>query len=170
MYAIFEEGVVVIRDLLRQAYQLAYTSTDTSTKNGALLVGEGRIIVGGVNAFTDAEQALDPRNHERPRKYKVTEHAERAAIYEAARLGICTDGLIMVCPWAACPDCARAIKLAGIRSVVVHKQAHDRTPPRWREETALGLEILCGGGVLYQMFDGQIGDVENLFDGRVWHP
>lgn len=157
-------------NLLRQAYQLARCSTDISTKNGALLVRDGRVIVGGVNSFTNAGQALDPRNHERPRKYKVTEHAERAAIYKAARQGIATEGLIMVCPWASCPDCARAIVLAGISLVIVHKQAHDRTPPRWREEIALGLEILRDRGVGYLLFDGQIGGVKNLFNGEMWYP
>lgn len=173
MCATFEVEVVEIdmRDLLRRAYQLACTSTDTSTKNGALLITrEGVVVVDGVNAFTDGEQILDPRNYERPRKYKVTEHAERAAIYKAARLGIPTKGLLMVCPWASCPDCARAIVLAGIIRVIGHRQAYDKTPLRWQEEVAFGLEILRGGGVAYQMFDGQIGGVENLFDGRIWCP
>jgi dCMP deaminase len=175
MFVTFKERVVETdmnhRDLLRQAYQLARESTDTSTKNGALLVAHtGQILAGGVNSFTDAEQALDPQNYERPRKYKVTEHAERAVIYKAARLGIGTEGLIMVCPWASCPDCARAIVLAGIPLVVGHRQAYNKTPPRWLEEVALGLEILQGGGVTYQMFDGSIGGVVNLFDGEFWMP
>jgi dCMP deaminase len=173
MSVTFEAGVAEInmyKALLRQAYQLARESTDTSTKNGALLIRCERIVAGGVNSFTDQSQLLDPRNHERPRKYKVTEHAERAVIYKAARLGIATEGLIMVCPWASCPDCARAIVLAGISLVVGHRQAYDKTPSRWQEEVAFGLEILQGGGVGYQMFDGQIGGVENLFDGKVWNP
>lgn len=160
-----------IKDLLRQAYQLAHESTDTSTKNGAIIVThDGRFLVGGVNSFTDPNQFLDAQNHERPRKYKVTEHAERAAIYKAARLGIQTVGLIMVCPWASCSDCARGVVLSGLSLVIGHKQAYDKTPPRWQEEVTLGLEILRGGGVMYQMFDGHIGNVQNLFDGRVWYP
>lgn len=171
MFVTFEEEVVVIKDLLRQAYQIASDeSTDTSTKNGALLIWNGKIIAAGVNSFTDAGQALDPRNYDRPRKYKVTEHAERAVIYKAARLGIATQGLIMVCPWASCPDCARAIVLAGIQLVIGHKQAYDKTPARWMDEVAFGLEILQGGKVTYQMFDGKIDGVENLFDGEIWQP
>ncbi|OGS40333.1 MAG: hypothetical protein A3K77_04565 [Euryarchaeota archaeon RBG_13_31_8] len=159
------------RDLLREAYWTSRQSTDLSTKNGALLVTHnGEIVTGGVNSFTDKSQLQNSLNHKRPRKYKVTEHAERAAIYRAARHGIRTTGLIMVCPWASCPDCARGIVLAGIPLVIGHKQAYDKTPPRWLEEVAFGLEILRGGEVEYLMYDGEIGDVENLFDGKIWYP
>ena len=76
----------------------------------------------------------------------------------------------MVCPWACCSDCARAIVLAGIPLVVAHKQAFAMTPERWREEIAVGLEILEGGGVTYHLLDSKIGEVENLFNGEVWYP
>jgi dCMP deaminase len=161
------------QELMRSAYLLAYEeSTDTSTKNGALLVQpvDGTVMVGGVNAFIDPDMASDARNYERPRKYKVTEHAERAVIYKAAFQGFRTRGLIMVCPWACCSDCARGIVLAGIPLVVAHKQAYDKTPERWREEVAVGLEILEGGGVTYHLLDSEIGEVENLFNGEVWYP
>ena len=157
---------------MREAYRLASEkSTDTSTKVGAVLIDpDGRILVSGVNAFTNPSMAQDPRNRERPRKYKVTEHAERAAIYKAACTGITTTGLTMVCPWACCPDCARGIVLAGIPLVVAHQQAYNMTPERWREEVSIGIEILEGSGVRYILYDGIIGGVENLFDGRIWCP
>ncbi len=159
------------RHLLRQAYLVAQGSPDTSTKNGALLVAsDGRVIASGYNSFTDETQVCRPWNYERPRKYKVMEHAERAIIYRAARQGLTTRGLTLVCPWASCPDCARGIVLAGITLVVSHKQAWDRTPPRWYDETLLGREILQGGNVEFQMFDGKIGGVENLFNREVWKP
>lgn len=160
-----------IRNLLQIAYALSETSSDSSTRNGALLVdSSGRILTTGVNAFVGPSFYLDPRNHERPRKYKVTEHAERAAIFNAARQGICTQGLLLVCPWASCPDCARAIVLAGIIKVIGHKQAYDKTPPRWVEEVEQGFEILRDGNVEYQFYDGIVGGIKNLFDGEYWEP
>ena len=159
--------------LMRRAYQLADDhSTDTSTKVGALLVNliDGEIKSAGVNSFTDLDMMNDPRNYERPRKYKVTEHAERASIYDAAQRGVQTRGLVMICPWACCSDCARGIVLAGIPLVIAHKQAYDKTPDRWREEVDVGIEILTGGGVLYHLLDAEIGGVENLFNGEVWCP
>lgn len=177
MFVTLEVEVVGIemdyKELMREAYQLAYDeSTDTSTKNGALLVDpiDGHVIIGGVNSFTDPEMASNPKNYERPRKYQVTEHAERAVIYKAASRGIKTKNLIMVCPWACCSDCARGIVLAGIPIVVAHKQAYNMTPERWREEVAVGLEILNGSGVTYYLYDGDIDGVENLFNGEVWYP
>jgi dCMP deaminase len=161
------------QELMREAYQLSHDeSTDTSTKNGALLVDpvDRHVVLGGVNAFTNSDMASEARNYERPRKYQVTEHAERAVIYKAAKRGVCTEGLIMVCPWACCSDCARGIVLAGIKLVVAHKQAFAMTPARWQEEIDVGLEILEGGGVTYHLLDSEIGGVENLFNGEVWYP
>lgn len=160
-------------DLLRQAYQLSDDhSTDRSTHVGALLLdtSNAKVLTTGVNAFTSKLHYQDPRNHTRPRKYMLTEHAERAAIYEAARLGYPTAGLSLISPWASCPDCARAIVLSGIVQVIGHQQAYDKTPERWKAEVELGLEILEDGNVSYQMYDGKIGDVRNLFDGEIWYP
>jgi len=179
MFAIYEEGVAVtettnpvFRELMLTAYEVAAReSTDTSTKIGAVIINDdGAISVYGANAFIDPAMADVPANHERPRKYKITEHAERAAIYKAAMLGVPLSGMTMVCPWACCPDCARGIVLSGIRLVIAHKQAYDKTPERWREEVALGIEILEGGGVSYTLYDGNIGNVENLFNGEIWYP
>ena len=160
------------RPMMREAYRVAFeASTDRSTKNGAIIVGKrGDILVSGANAFIDPAMANDMANHERPRKYKLTEHAERAAIYEAAFHGVSLRGLTMVCPWACCSDCARAIVLSGISLVIAHQQAFDMTPDRWKEEVALGIEILESCGVCYTLYDGEVDEIENLFNGRIWFP
>jgi dCMP deaminase len=166
-------SVIRFEDYLRKAYKLASEqSTDRVTNVGALIIHPytGDILTQGVNAFTDKNQYKNESNHLRPRKYKVTEHAERAAIFSAARYGIATAGMYMVCPWASCPDCARAIVKSGISKLIGHKQALDRTPERWKDDVALGLEILAGGGVEYLPYDGKIGGVEILFDGQRWQP
>jgi len=179
MFAICEEEVVatkltnpVFRDSMLMAYEIAAKeSTDTSTKNGAVIINDdGDVLAYGANAFIDPAMAAIVENHERPRKYKITEHAERAAIYRATMLGIPLDGRTMVCPWACCSDCARGIVLSGIRLVIAHQQAFDLTPERWREEVDLGIEILESCGVSYTLYDGAIGGVENLFNGGIWRP
>ena len=169
---VIETANPVFRDLLLAAYVVAFNeSTDTSTKMGAVIIDEdGHVLVSGANFFIDPAMAHDPKNHERPRKYGITEHAERAAIYQAACLGIVLLNRTMVCPWACCSDCARAIVLSGIRLVVAHQQAFDLTPERWRGEEDLGMEILKSAGVRYTLFDGKIGGVENLFNGEIWYP
>lgn len=161
-----------IKNLMRQAYLYGdWFSVDKSTHLGAILVDDtGKMRAMGVNTFTDDTQKEVEANYFRPRKYQVTEHAERSAIYYAARNGIATRGLTLICPWASCPDCARAAVMAGIKEVIGHKQAFDRTPDRWKDEINVGFEILKGGGVTYTFYDGKIGDVENLFNGEIWHP
>jgi dCMP deaminase len=161
------------QDLLREAYKwAARTSDDRSTQNGSVLVRRGQLVplLLGVNRFPTRSLAENEANHERPRKYAFTEHAERDVIYSAAKCGLPTDGLVMVCPWACCADCARAICIAGIQKVIAHKQAHDISPERWKQSIEYGKEILAAHQVDYVLWDGKVGGVENLFDGEIWCP
>ncbi len=160
---------MAIKKLLQSAYRCALNSNDKNTTLGALLVSESTILVRAFNSMPRAMEHISS-NHARPRKYKITEHAERAVIYKAALLGIRTQGLTMICPLAACSDCARAIVLAGIHKVIVHKQAMVRLPDRWNSDCAIGLEILRVGEIDFEIFDGKIGNVENLLNGEVWFP
>jgi dCMP deaminase len=156
--------------LTRRAYEFAWlNSDDPSTQCGALIIDEGVAVAYGANKFPTG---LDRRKlcFDRDTKLTYIEHAERAAIYEAARAGTPTLDRIMVAPWSSCEPCARAIVLSGIRKVVAHKQAYDITPDRWRESIAIGLEILRAGGVEYELLDAKIGYVQNRFDGRLWNP
>ena len=60
-----------------------------------------------------------PERLERPEKYLWMEHAERNAIYNAARHGTQMQGCTLYVELLPCMDCARAIVQAGIREVVV---------------------------------------------------
>lgn len=72
--------------------QLANTvklkSKDKYTQIGAVIVGkDGEIVSTGYNSFPRGlDDGLDYRQ-ERPEKYYWFEHAERNAIYNAARIG-----------------------------------------------------------------------------------
>lgn len=130
-------------DLMRLSIEHATRSTDPSTQNAALLVRDDGPEVEAVNAFP-VGVTESPERWERPQKYDFVEHAERAVIYEAARRGLVTQGRTMVCPWAACADCARAIVGAGIRRLVrqtVPEAAH------WGAQVAVGDTILREAGV-----------------------
>lgn len=158
------------KDLLLKAYRLAKNSNDRSTRLGALLIDQwSNVLMTAVN-YMLINFANDPKNHERPRKYALTEHAERSVIYKASKVGLSTNCLIMVTPLAACPDCARAIVFSGIKKIITHKQAFDKLPERWQKEMAIGSKILEAGGVEHQMYDGEIGDVTNLLFGETWKP
>ncbi len=159
-----------IRELLRAAYIEASKSHDPSTQNGALLVTPiGTAFAADHNRFPDGVVET-PERLERPLKYEYVEHAERNVIFRIARLGISAENLIMVCPWAPCADCARAIIQTGIKELITHKQAHDRSPERWREQIDRAVGMLKEGAVKFTAYDGKIGDVIIRHNGELWRP
>lgn len=158
-----------IRDKLRHVYKCANKSTDQSTKNGALICYEGWNVLAGCNHHIPGYGHLK-EHHERPLKYEITEHAERDVIMQAAKKGISLEGLTLVANWVACPDCARAIALSGIRYVICHKECMERTPDRWMDRVNLGLEIMENSGVVVTQWSGKVGNVTALMNGEVWYP
>lgn len=104
------------------ARRVSLESKDRSTKVGAALVmPEDRALIStGWNGFPRGVNDNVEARHERPAKYLYTEHAERNAIYNAARLGIKTKGswLYLSSSLPICCDCARAIVQAGIEKVL----------------------------------------------------
>lgn len=63
---------------------------------------------------------LDEERWERPLKYKFVEHAERNAIYNAARMGVSMKGCTMYLNWqpTPCTECTKAVIQAGITRIV----------------------------------------------------
>ena len=145
---------------LRHCYELAASSLDPSTQNAAVLLDAvGTILwaTASVNAFPVGVACTEER-WLRPAKYLYVEHAERNALYAAARRQLPTLGATMVCPWAPCADCARAIIQSGIRRLV-RRENTGNTHERWAEAVAIGDQLLCGAGV--QIIDCAVffGDV-----------
>lgn len=128
-----------------EAVYYAQGSPDPSTQNGAVLCHSDpfRAIpqTFAVNRFPDGVHDLAER-WERPLKYSVIEHAERNCLYAAASKGISTTGLTMVCPWAACADCARAIIQSGISRLVTMQPVTGDTPDRWDDSCSIGMQML----------------------------
>lgn len=133
---------------MRDAYLVAQASPDPSTQNGAILFNsDGGWIGFDCNHFPTGVEYNDER-WERPLKYEVIEHAERNAIFHAARVGAETYGSTMVVPWAACADCARAIIQAGVKRVVRHKQSTERGQGRnWDGTISIADIMLREAGV-----------------------
>ena len=100
----------------------AAKSIDKDTKVGCVVVGpDGKIQVSGHNTLPRGVAANPPERLSRPDKYTWVEHAERNAIYTAARCGISLEGCTMYVDLMPCVDCARGIIQAGLREVVVSK-------------------------------------------------
>jgi dCMP deaminase len=102
------------------AEKTAVLSKDESTKLGCVIVGPDREIRStGFNSFPRGINDNMKERQVRPIKYKFFEHAERNAIYNAARVGVPLKGCTLYCRWPPCSDCARAIIQTGIVEVVV---------------------------------------------------
>lgn len=153
-------------EYLREAYAAAQDSGDLSTQNGCVLVNaRGEVVASGCNDIP--EMVCDtPERRVRPAKLSFTEHAERAAIYDAARRGVPTAGLTMYCGWLACADCGRGIVLAGIRKVVRHKIPQHATRPDWAASIAEADQMFREAGVEVVEVEGAVG-ASIQFNGEV---
>jgi dCMP deaminase len=132
---------------MRLAEHIGAWSKDRSTRVGCVIVGPNREIRStGYNGFPRGVDDAPEERHTRPAKYKWTEHAERNAIYNAARIGVSIDGCTMYVPWFPCMDCARAVLQSGIKTLVAYRPDFD--DPQWGEDFRLALRLFEEGGVV----------------------
>lgn len=98
---------------------IAEWSKDTNSKNSAIIVDEDNIVISmGYNGFPIGCDDKIMSRYERPDKYLFTEHAERNAIYHAAKLGVSIKCCTMYVTLFPCADCARGIIQSGIKKLV----------------------------------------------------
>jgi dCMP deaminase len=134
---------------IRMAMLVASKSKDRSTKVGVVIVGRDHEVRStGYNGFPRGVDDAVEHRHERPAKYKWTEHGERNAIYNAARVGIPVRDCTIYLPWgpAPCTDCARAIIQAGITRVVTTDKVFPGKGD-WSEDLLVALAMLLEAGV-----------------------
>jgi len=157
---------------MRESYIFAEeNSPDPSTKVGAILFIPDQLNpLFGTNHLLTGYPKTPADLTNRVRKYKLIEHAERDVIYQCAKAGFSTAGAVMICAWAGCCDCARAICSSGIIQVIAHKDALDKTPDRWQEDLQIAKEIFASCGVDYVQWNGKVGGCKNLFNGVYWEP
>ena len=128
------------------AREIGRWSKDRSRGVGCVIVGPNNELRStGFNGFPrGVDDEVDER-HQRPAKYKWTEHAERNAIYNAARVGIPLEGCRIYLPWFPCMDCARAIIQTGISELIcMEPSPHDSI---WAADFADVPQMLREGGV-----------------------
>lgn len=155
------------KSMLRRCYQMASTSPDPSTQNYAIVLGTNLKVIGeGTNEFTKGMRVRSDML-EAPLKYAYIEHAERNALYHALRTSRATPWL-MVCPWASCADCARAIIQSGVRVLIRHDHSHDGG---WAESIAIGDEMMKAAGVHIITVEGLLGACDPVLrNGKTLHP
>ena len=150
---------------MRLAYRIAAEeSTDPSTQNAAVIVSNGLVVCAAANEFP-AGVAESPDRWERPLKYSYVEHAERRAIFGAAKYGWRCMGTTMYVPWFACAECARGIIEAGVTEVVGHNCPLHDSRPDWLDSVKLGRAMLLEAGVNLRFISGEYGVVIR-FNGK----
>jgi dCMP deaminase len=128
------------------ARHIAEWSKDRSRRVGCVIVGPDCVIrATGYNGFPRGLDDEPAWRHDRPAKYQWTEHAERNAIYNAARLGVSLSGCNMYLPWFPCVECARAIVQVGIHELIC--EPYDAADPVWGTAFETAAAILREGNV-----------------------
>jgi len=136
------------------ARYIATKSKDRSRKVGCVIVGPGKEIrATGYNGFPRGVNDDVEERHQRPAKYRWTEHAERNAVYNAARAGVSTMGCTAYLPWYPCMDCARALVQCGVVELVaVEPDWHD---PQFAADFAEVSALLQEAGVALRFVAGE---------------
>lgn len=129
---------------------VASKSKDRRAKVGAVIIDNDNAIVStGYNGFPRGVNDKVLSRHEKPAKHQWAEHAERNAIYNAARRLLKGTTLAVNAP--PCTECARAIIQSGIVCVIIQTRVVPMLRnERWREDFKVSLEMLNEAGVKVQ--------------------
>jgi dCMP deaminase len=141
------------------AKRAAQQSPDPSRKTGVAINTTDGLLITAYNDFPFLVKK-QPKRLERPDKYLFMEHAERNAIYKAARMGLKLVGCQIWLPWFPCVECARAIVQIGALKLTC--VAPDLTEARYDFKEAE--TILTEGGIYIKYVDE---NGEMLLDGEV---
>jgi dCMP deaminase len=144
------------RRLHQLAKHVAQWSKDPSSKHGAVIVDERRVVLAtGYNGFARGVVDDPARYEERFIKYKMIVHAEANAVLSAMAP---VRGGIMVCTGHPCVGCAPLIIQAGIREVVCPPLGPPRFEGDWMEDAAnIAAPMLDEAGVLVTLLESDDG-------------
>ena len=109
-----------------------------------MLVARDGTEIAACNTFPEGVRDLDER-HAGDGRFVWMEHAERRAIFAAARRGIATAGACLTTTFFPCIDCARAIVDSGI--VCLDTPSPAFADPVWGASFERSEVILREGGV-----------------------
>ena len=154
---------------MQGVYWVASKSKDPKTRIGAILVKDNRIISTGYNGLPQG--VLDkPDRLERPLKYLFISHAERNALYSAAKYGISTEGSVLYTNALPCTDCMKGVIQSGIKCIYIHKQFEDAcskiTRPEWEKHKNVSLQMCKEADIQLHEINIKL-DTETLLDGEL---
>ena len=130
--------------MVAKALAAARASPNRVRQVGAVLLTCNGAEIGACNTFPGGVHSLDERC-EGEARFVWMEHAERRAIFAAARRGVATQGGHLTTTFFPCIDCARAIVDCGIACLDTPAPAF--SDPVWGGAFTRSEAILEEGGV-----------------------
>ena len=111
------------------------------------------IVSTGYNSFPRGIDDNKPLRQERPEKYYWFEHAERNAIYNAARIGVSLKGsTAYLTSGLPCMDCARALVQSGVVKIVCKEYCTTKNLSKWKENQERSKILLSECGVVVEFY------------------
>ena len=142
------------RRFFEMAHLIGSWSEDKSRQIGAVIVGQAKEVRSvGFNGLPRGISANVERRHSKDggEKYYWFEHAERNAIYNAARVGIATSGCEIYCTLFPCSDCLRAIVQSGMHTLKTY--APPEQDAYFQRSFEVSLEMAHEAGLKILAFD-----------------
>lgn len=133
------------RRFLRIAHEVMTWSKDPGTTVGCVLVKDKRIIATGYNGFPANLSDALPLYKDRDYKLAITIHAEKNALFNAAKNGAYTEGCSAYVTFPPCSQCAAALIQAGVKFLFCPDPR--MAPERWRKSFTTASDILTQAGV-----------------------
>ncbi len=130
--------------LMEAAIGAARLSPNHVRKVGAVLLPLQGAPIHSCNTFPRGVRNTEVRHAGNGRLIWM-EHAERNAIYAAARAGVALQGATLASTYFPCVDCARAIVQSGIANL--HTLAPDLADPVWGESFIYSRTVLEEAGI-----------------------
>jgi dCMP deaminase len=160
---------------ITMCYLVGMRSRDNHTHVGAVVVDSDNVLVStGYNSFPryiEPDEDNIRLSRENGEKYYWMGHAERNAIYNAARRGTVLKGCKIYVPWTPCPDCARAIIQTGMSEVIIHKNGQDfydkHTNGKWVESYKRTYTMLKEAEVSIRFIECDIVAPEIYMNGQI---
>lgn len=126
-----------------EAEAAAAHSKGVNTKVGCILISKDLSVkITGYNGAPRGCSADEPGDVRggKPEKYYWIEHAERNAIYNAARNGYSLNDFTAIITHPPCMDCARALIQVGVRTVI-WRRGTDKFNAIWGEHVERSIQL-----------------------------
>jgi len=130
---------------LKIAQEVQSWSKDPSVKCGCVLVKDRRVIATGYNGFPERVSDSLDRYANRDLKLATIIHAEKNALFNAAKNGSTTEDSTAYVTFHPCSQCAAALIQAGIVKVVC-PDPHT-APERWKDNFLTSNDLLFEAGL-----------------------